>query len=240
MLPLMEGLQGDLLPADDHAAELLGVRPALLRLRGRTRAAASGRQSEPLAAREGSAYRPDLRQLPSPLPPLPLSTLPAPLFPPLPDEPRHRLDPDRGRPAEVWKMVMDPDRLGDWVTIHRRLRARRRRPAAGGLSDGPADPHARRQPRGSLEAGRVPSLRAGGVGGSRPGTLARSHASTSCAPSGTAARALTTATNSARRSDRSGRSSAARSWAACPSARRSAHSIACALTWRPVAAGRLV
>ena len=26
MLPLMEGLQGDLLPADDHAAELLGVR----------------------------------------------------------------------------------------------------------------------------------------------------------------------------------------------------------------------
>ena len=25
MLPLMEGLQGDLLPADDHAAELLGV-----------------------------------------------------------------------------------------------------------------------------------------------------------------------------------------------------------------------
>jgi hypothetical protein len=26
VLPLMEGLQGDLLPADDHAAELLGVR----------------------------------------------------------------------------------------------------------------------------------------------------------------------------------------------------------------------
>ena len=25
VLPLMEGLQGDLLPADDHAAELLGV-----------------------------------------------------------------------------------------------------------------------------------------------------------------------------------------------------------------------
>jgi uncharacterized protein YndB with AHSA1/START domain len=24
-------------------------------------------------------------------------------------------------PADVWKMVMDPDRLGDWVTIHRRL-----------------------------------------------------------------------------------------------------------------------
>jgi uncharacterized protein YndB with AHSA1/START domain len=24
-------------------------------------------------------------------------------------------------PAEVWKMVMDPERLRDWVTIHRRL-----------------------------------------------------------------------------------------------------------------------
>lgn len=25
-------------------------------------------------------------------------------------------------PAEVWRMVMDPHRLSDWVTIHRRLR----------------------------------------------------------------------------------------------------------------------
>ncbi len=25
-------------------------------------------------------------------------------------------------PAEVWKTVMDPARLGDWVTIHRQLR----------------------------------------------------------------------------------------------------------------------
>jgi uncharacterized protein YndB with AHSA1/START domain len=24
-------------------------------------------------------------------------------------------------PAEVWKLIMDPHRLGDWVTIHRRL-----------------------------------------------------------------------------------------------------------------------
>jgi uncharacterized protein YndB with AHSA1/START domain len=24
-------------------------------------------------------------------------------------------------PAQVWKMVMDPGQLGDWVTIHRRL-----------------------------------------------------------------------------------------------------------------------
>ncbi len=24
-------------------------------------------------------------------------------------------------PSDVWKMIMDPNRLGDWVTIHRRL-----------------------------------------------------------------------------------------------------------------------
>jgi uncharacterized protein YndB with AHSA1/START domain len=24
-------------------------------------------------------------------------------------------------PAEVWRVIMDPQRLGDWVTIHRRL-----------------------------------------------------------------------------------------------------------------------
>jgi uncharacterized protein YndB with AHSA1/START domain len=24
-------------------------------------------------------------------------------------------------PEEVWKVIMDPDRLGDWVTIHRKL-----------------------------------------------------------------------------------------------------------------------
>ena len=26
-------------------------------------------------------------------------------------------------PAEVWKLVMDPDRLADWVTVHRELRS---------------------------------------------------------------------------------------------------------------------
>lgn len=27
----------------------------------------------------------------------------------------------RATPEEVWAVVMDPDRLGDWVTIHRRV-----------------------------------------------------------------------------------------------------------------------
>jgi carbon monoxide dehydrogenase subunit G len=34
-------------------------------------------------------------------------------------------------PADVWKVVMDPERLGDWVTIHRKL---------GKVSDRPLKP----------------------------------------------------------------------------------------------------
>ena len=41
-LPLMEGLEGDLLPAADHAAELLDVRAALLRRRRRARVGRMG------------------------------------------------------------------------------------------------------------------------------------------------------------------------------------------------------
>ena len=33
-------------------------------------------------------------------------------------------------PEEVWKTVMDPHRLGEWVTIHRALRS-----ADGGLPE---------------------------------------------------------------------------------------------------------
>ena len=48
--PLMEGLDGDLLPRDDRAAELLGVRLHALRRRGRARAARVG-GAEELAGR---------------------------------------------------------------------------------------------------------------------------------------------------------------------------------------------
>ncbi|HME05237.1 MAG TPA: SRPBCC family protein [Solirubrobacteraceae bacterium] len=37
-------------------------------------------------------------------------------------------------PAEVWKIVMDPDRLGEWVTIHRRLLHADRGPARKGFT----------------------------------------------------------------------------------------------------------
>jgi uncharacterized protein YndB with AHSA1/START domain len=36
-------------------------------------------------------------------------------------------------PAEVWKTVMDPARLGDWVTIHRQLRHADDGPPRGGF-----------------------------------------------------------------------------------------------------------
>jgi len=35
-------------------------------------------------------------------------------------------------PAQVWKVLMDPDRLGDWVTIHRRLDSASDRPLEQG------------------------------------------------------------------------------------------------------------
>ncbi len=50
VLPLMEGLQGDLLPADDHAAELLGVRLHSFDA-AVEHALADWERSEPLAAR---------------------------------------------------------------------------------------------------------------------------------------------------------------------------------------------
>lgn len=37
-------------------------------------------------------------------------------------------------PARVWEVLMDPDRLGDWVTIHRRLRRASDRPLTQGSS----------------------------------------------------------------------------------------------------------
>jgi uncharacterized protein YndB with AHSA1/START domain len=37
-------------------------------------------------------------------------------------------------PAQVWEVLMDPDRLGDWVTIHRRLRKASDRPLKQGSS----------------------------------------------------------------------------------------------------------
>ena len=38
------------------------------------------------------------------------------------DEHSYRLDRDRASPQEIWDTVMNPARLGDWVTIHRKLR----------------------------------------------------------------------------------------------------------------------
>jgi carbon monoxide dehydrogenase subunit G len=40
----------------------------------------------------------------------------------------------RATPEEVWAVVMDPDRLGDWVTIHRRVADVSRGPVRKGFS----------------------------------------------------------------------------------------------------------
>ena len=55
VLPLMEGLQGDLLPADDHAAELLGVRAALASTPPSSMRSANGRNPSRSRRADGSA-----------------------------------------------------------------------------------------------------------------------------------------------------------------------------------------
>ena len=51
VLPLMESLQGDLLPRDDHAARAVGRATCTHSTRRSNTRWASGKQSEPLAAR---------------------------------------------------------------------------------------------------------------------------------------------------------------------------------------------
>ena len=105
VVPLMEGLQGDLLPARRPRRRAPGRAPALLRLRRRARAGRVG------------AGRIAGRTL--------MSLVTASIAIDAP-------------PEEVWETVMDPNRLANWVTIHRRLVARRRGHAACRLQDGPA------------------------------------------------------------------------------------------------------
>ena len=200
VLPLMEGLQGDLLPGRRPRRRAAGRAPALLRRRRRARAARVG--AVRAAGRALMSYVVDSVR-------------------------SHELV-AAAAAREVWQMVMDPDCLGDWVTIHRRLvRADDGPPRVGFTMDQQI------QLRGvSLEV-HWPLVEC------RPGELAvwegrgpaRSRARTEyCSARRTAGPALTTATSSVLRSARSARSSAARWSAACPSARRIAHSSVCVLS----------
>ena len=146
------------------------------------------------------------------------------------DEPRHRSIHIDAPPEDVWQLVMDAQRLGDWVTIHRGLGHADDGPSARRLPDGSAHPPARCQPRRSLDARRVRPLRARGMGGSRTGAIARTHG-IRVASRRTAARGLITATSFALRSARSARSSAGRWSAESPSGRPSARSSGCAPSW---------
>ncbi len=55
-------------------------------------------------------------------------------------------------PQEVWDTVMDPDRLGDWVTIHKSVSGASEA-AATGLDDVTGPAHARSVVHGALESG---------------------------------------------------------------------------------------
>ena len=108
VLPLMEGLQGDLLAREDHAAELLSVRlhsfDAAVEhaLREWERASRWPRARE-RPRRAATVWRARARARADHM-----SLVTASI----------QID---ATPAQVWEMVMDPNCLADWVTIHRRL-----------------------------------------------------------------------------------------------------------------------
>ena len=206
----MEGLQGDLLARDDHAAELLGVRLHSFDAGGRARAArvggtrTAGRAlacaSARAAARCGrSPHRRGAAR----------------------DEPRHRLDPDR---CTARRGVADghgsATAWAEWVTIHRKLvRADDGPPRVGFTMD------QQLQMRGvHLEVHwRLAECRPCELAvweGRGPGALAGAYrirpALQRTGPPG-----LTIATSSIRRLVRSARSSVVRWWEGCPSARHS-------------------
>jgi len=126
VVPLMESLEGDLLPRDDHAAELLGVELHSFD-RAVEHALAEWEQTEALAARWRACS----------------------------DERRHRINVDRAParggvedghgPAPAARVGHDSPQAA----------ARRRRLPTSRVRDGSADPPARGEPRGSLETRRV-------------------------------------------------------------------------------------
>ena len=106
VIPLMEGLQGDLLAADDHAAELLRAWSCthstqlssthcwrVEKIRAAGRALSNEPPGSPASLAPGATFA------------LAMSSVTASI----------------GDRAPTWEMIMDPARLGDWVTIHRKL-----------------------------------------------------------------------------------------------------------------------
>ena len=63
-------------------------------------------------------------------------------------------------PEEVWRTVLDPDRLGDWVTIHRKVNQADDGAAAQGIQDAADALPARRALQGPLDADRARASRA--------------------------------------------------------------------------------
>ena len=188
--PADGGPGGDLLPRDDRAPELFGVRlhgfdAAIERALREWEAARSWPRAERYALAPSMSEVSTTIHIDAP-------------------------------PQEVWDVVMDPQRLDEWVTIHREP----------GRHDG-GDSHGlemvqtlclrgvKFDVRWELDRARRPAPR--GVEGPRPGALARARPSTGSPSTATAARASTTATSSGAARRHSARSPAARSSAALPS-----------------------
>ena len=131
---------------------------------------------------------------------------------------RASIDIDAPR-EQVYDLVLDPSRLDEWVTIHRRINARRRS-AARGLRDG-ADAVPARQLQGDVDADRGRPPRPRHLGGPRP---APSYARTSYSLNDTEAAARSSDYENEFKAPGGflGAAAFVCSSAACPSARRRA------------------
>ena len=133
-------------------------------------------------------------------------------------------------PEEVWRTVLDPDRLSEWVTIHRKVNS---------ADDGPPREGFRMQQtlhlrganfkvRWALTEAEEPCSRPGRAAGRPTPTRRTSYRLTAA----NGARASTTRTSSTRPAARSGRPRPARWSAACPSARHTSRSNGSSARWR--------
>ena len=76
-------------------------------------------------------------------------------------------------PQDLYEVVMDSSRLEDWVTIHERLEGSPARPSSEGLEADPVPEARRPEVQGPLDGGGERPVPPRGVGGPRPGSLAR-------------------------------------------------------------------
>ena len=127
-------------------------------------------------------------------------------------------------PEKVWKLIMDPARLNEWVTIHRKIYDADDGPVARGLRGG-ADAGLRgAQLQGALDADRVRRARASATWEGRGPARSYARMTNRLAPNGNGGTHFEYENEFKAPGGAMGRPRRACWWAACPSARPTSRS----------------